>query len=100
MEQNYSQPILMTDLARMVNLGVSAFRHSFKYLTGLSPKDYLIRFRIEQAAEMMVDNSKIKVIDASIAVGFDNSSYFSRKFKEIIGMSPIKFLKNQRELIE
>ena len=100
MEQNYSQPILMTELARMVNLGASAFRHSFKYLTGLSPKDYLIRLRIEQAAEMMVDNSEIKVIDASIAVGFDNSSYFSRKFKEIIGMTPIKFLKNQREMIE
>ena len=100
MEQNYSQPILMTDLARKVNLGVSAFRHSFKYLTGLSPKDYLIRLRIEQAGEMMVENNKIKVIDASIAVGFDNSSYFSRKFKEIIGITPITFLKKQREMLE
>ena len=100
MEENYNQQIRMTDLARKVNLGPSAFRHSFKYLTGLSPKDYLIRLRIERAAEMMISNCHIHVIDASIAVGFDNSSYFSRKFKEIIGMTPIKFLKNQREMIE
>jgi len=99
MEQNYNQQIRMTDLARKVNLGVSAFRHSFKYLTGLSPKNYLIRLRIERAAEMMISNCHIHVIDTSIAVGFDNSSYFSRKFKEIIGMTPIKFLKNQREMI-
>ena len=99
MEQNYNQPILMTDLARKVNLGVSAFRHSFKYLTGLSPKDYLIRLRIEEAAEMMAENSRIKVIDAATSVGFENSSYFSRKFKEIIGISPIKFLKKQRDMV-
>jgi len=100
MEQNYNQQIRMTDLANKVNLGVSTFRHSFKYLTGLSPKDYLIRMRIEHAAEMIAENSTIKVIDAAMAVGLDNSSYFSRKFKKIIGMTPITFLKKQREMVE
>jgi len=99
MEQNYSKPILMTELAEKVNLGVSTFRHSFKYLTGLAPKDYLIRLRIEEAAKLMSENNRVKVIDAAMSVGFDNSSYFSRKFKEIIGMTPIKFLKKQRTMI-
>ena len=100
MEQNYNQPIFMTELAKKANLGVSTFRHSFKVLTGLSPKDYLIRLRIEKAAEMMAENSNIKVIDAAMSAGFENSSYFSRKFKEIIGTTPIKFLKKQRDLID
>ncbi len=99
MEQNYSKPILMTELAEKVNLGVSTFRHSFKCLTGLAPKDYLIRLRIEEAAKLMSENNRVKVIDAAMSVGFDNSSYFSRKFKEIIGMTPIKFLKKQRTMI-
>jgi len=47
---------------------------------------------------MMLENSRIKVIDAAIAVGFENSSYFTRKFKEIIGMTPMQFLKNQRQM--
>ncbi len=78
----------------------STFRHSFKKTIGVSPIDYLIRFRVEKAAEMMAENSKIKVIDAAMAVGFDNSSYFARKFKEVAGITPINYLRQQRKMVE
>ncbi len=99
MEKNYSEPVSVTALAKQSGMPESTFRHSFKKTIGISPIDYLIRFRVEKATEMMVENSKIKVIDAAMAVGFDNSSYFSRKFKEVTGITPINFLRQQRKMV-
>jgi len=45
---------------------------------------------------MMEKNNDIRIIDASLATGFWNSSYFTRKFKAVIGMTPMEYLKKQR----
>ena len=99
MEENYAQPISVSFLAKYVYVAERTLRHLFKEITGLSPKNYLIRLRIEKAAEMMANDSSIRVIDASINTGFDNSSYFTRKFKEIMQMTPMQYLKKQRERV-
>jgi len=100
MERNYTGPVSVIELAVKAGMPESTFRHSFKKIIGVSPIDYLIRFRVEKAVEMMAENSKIKVIDAAMAVGFDNSSYFARKFKEVIGITPINYLRQQRKMVE
>jgi len=99
MENNYSQEISTLLLSKKASLSESSFRHSFKDITGLPPIDYLIRLRIEKAAEMMAKDSNIRVIDASQQTGFYNSAYFTRKFKEIIGVTPMNYLKKQRKMI-
>ena len=99
MEENYAQHITISFLAKHINTAERTLRYLFKEITGLSPKDYLIRLRIEKAAEMMAKDSGIRVIDASSKTGFENSSYFTRKFKEILKITPIQYLKKQREKI-
>ncbi len=99
-EKNYNKPISVIELAKQAGMPESTFRHSFKKTIGISPIDYLIRFRIEKATEMMAENSKIKVIDVAMKVGFDNSSYFARKFKKVTGITPINYLKQQRKMVE
>ena len=99
MEENYAQPVSVSFLAKYVFVAERTLRHLFKEITGLSPKDYLIRLRIEKAVEMMTNDSKIRVIDVSINTGFDNSSYFTRKFKEIMKVTPMQYLKKQRESV-
>jgi len=44
----------------------------------------------------MAKNSNIRVIDASSRTEFENSAYFTRKFKKI---TPMKYLKKQRESV-
>ena len=100
MENNFTQPISTLLLSKKANMSESSFRHSFKNITGLPPIDYLIRLRIEKAAEMMANDSSIRVIDASINTGFDNSAYFTRKFKEVVGITPINYLRQQRKMVE
>ena len=51
-EQNFAKPITNELLANKAGMLESSFRYSFKKITGLSPIDYLIRLRIEKAAEI------------------------------------------------
>jgi transcriptional regulator GlxA family with amidase domain len=99
-ERNFDKPISNVMLANKANIPEGSFRYSFKRITGLSPIDYLIRLRIEKAADMMAENNRMRVIDAAFNSGFENSAYFTRKFKEIIGMTPMNYLKKQRTMIE
>ena len=42
----------------------------------------------------MREKSELHVIEICLNVGFENTGYFGRKFKEIIGKTPIEYLKN------
>jgi len=97
LEKNYANEITLSFLAKRVQIPESTFARIFKKMTGCSPIDYLIKLRIEKAVEMMEQDSQLRVTDVSMATGFYNSNYFTRKFKSTMGMTPMAFLKKQRE---
>jgi len=84
------------NLAKEAKMTPSSFFRAFKKITNCTPVDYLIRLRIEKAVKMMEENSDVRVVDVSTGTGFWNSSYFSRKFKEIMGTSPTDYLKKMK----
>ena len=97
MERNFNKQISLSELANRAFTSKSTFSRAFKRMTGCTPIDYLIKLRIEKATDMMTQTPTINVIDAAMKSGFDNSSYFTRKFKAVIGMTPMEYLKKQRE---
>ena len=97
MEENFSEEINLQKLAEESKMTESTFLRSFKKITNCTPVDYLIRLRIGKAVKMMEKNSDARVIDISTGTGFWNSSYFSKKFKEIMGTTPTNYLKKMRE---
>jgi len=100
LEKNFSNDITLSFLASRVKMPVSTFGRIFKKITGCSPINYLIRLRIEKAVEMIEQNSQLRVTDVFMSSGFYDISYFTRKFKSIMGITPIAFLKKQREIGE
>ena len=78
----------------------SNFRYCFKKITGLSPIDFLVKLRIEKAVDFMVGNSDVNVTQTAMVTGFYDSAYFSKKFKKIVGITPMAFLKKQHEKVE
>ena len=69
--------------------GISAkyFETLFRQEYGVTPKEYLIRLRIEYA-KVLLENEKYTVSDAAFEVGYSDIYHFSKIFKAKTGMSP------------
>lgn len=93
---NYYLPIDINMLAKMSNLSRSRFLHVFKEQMGTSPLQYQQRFKMEKAKELLSVGS-LSVSQVSAMVGFDDPFYFSRAFKNCVGMPPSAFRKAHGE---
>ncbi len=97
MEKHFADKITIETLYNQLDMSSATFRRTFKNITGSSPIDFLIRLRIEKAAEMMRTKPSSRVLDICYSVGFENCGYFGNKFKEIIGITPKKYLKQHQD---
>ena len=92
---NYSFPITVEDMANQLNLDRSYFGKIFKDTMGQSPQEFLIRYRMSKAAELL-KTTDLSVKDISIKVGYPNQLHFSRAFKNIYGLSPRSYRQNTK----
>lgn len=88
-EHNYKTATL-TELAESLHYDVYALSREIKKATGKNFTELLLEKRLSQA-EFLLRNSNMNVDNISRAVGYENISYFHRKFKEKYGMSPMHF---------
>lgn len=89
---NYSNPISTEELSKVANLSKYYFCRLFKEITHLSPIDYINKFRIEKALELM-KNTNLSISEIAFEVGFNNVSYFIKVFKEHMGLTPLQYKK-------
>lgn len=88
--QHYMQNLSMQELATLSHLSISALERRFKKYLGLTPRHYIIQVRLENARRLLVETTlPINVIAAE--VGFQDASYFSRKFFQLFETKPSEF---------
>lgn len=99
LEENYAENITVEQIASLSNYSESHFSKLFKQLTGESFNQYLKNYRLETAANRIM-NEKTKISEIAVACGFSNLSYFSRAFYDKFQMTPSEFRKeeNQRQI--
>ena len=93
MEKNFAKNISVPMLSNLISMSRNTFYKSFKEMTGCSPIEFLVRIRIKKAASMLAKDCGMHITDALSLCGFDNSSYFTRQFKSVIGITPREFVK-------
>jgi DNA-binding response OmpR family regulator/AraC-like DNA-binding protein len=86
----YGSRITVTDVAEAASLSEPRLAHVFRNSTGLSVKDYILRFRVAVARRLLVETTE-KVETISNQVGFADPSNFSRIFKALDGLPPGEF---------
>ena len=93
---NYTSGISTRNLTSMCFLSEAHFCRFFKSAVGKSCTEYINRYRIEKATVLLSNTCEPVSVVASL-VGFDDMNYFSRVFKQIKGISPIKYRKSFSE---
>ena len=89
---HYANPITVMDMSRLVALERSYFCRTFKNAVGVSPKDYLTKFRLDKARLLLTETS-MPIGKVSEAVGFQSFSSFSRLFTTQYQQSPSQYRK-------
>ncbi len=87
---HYAEEIHLEDLSSLVGMAPSAFSRFFKQRTGRNLVDYIIDFRLGNAARLLVDTTT-SISEICYACGFNNLSNFNRTFKARRGYTPRDF---------
>ena len=92
-EQNFQNDISIEDIAVFCRLNRSYFGTIFKETIGKTPQEFLISYRMSKAAQLL-KLTKLSIADISNAVGYPDQLHFSRAFKNVYGVSPRLWRKN------
>lgn len=93
MRAEYAGGITVQELADRLHLSRSHFFTLFKKKNSCSPQQYLIRLRLEKAAELLRKDGASPSY-AAYSVGYTDIFQFSRAFKKHFGVSPRNYKKN------
>ena len=92
---HYTQPIRIENLARSFGVSVSWLSHEFARFTNRSVYDYVLYRRVMLARQQMLGDASLN--DIAYQCGFNDYSNFLRSFTKIIGASPSKYRKELRQ---
>ena len=87
-KENFCDPML--DVAAVCEIGFissSCLQRSFLRHFGVSPKQYIIKLRMEKALQLLAEN-RLSVKEIAAACGFSDEKYFSRAVRNKYGYSP------------
>ena len=96
MEEHYRERLYIHDLSSLCQLNEQYFTRFFGNHVGIPPLEYLNRYRVKMATELMV-NTEEKIIDIAKNTGFHNQGNFIKTFKTIMGETPNQYRKRMQE---
>ena len=88
--QNLQAPLRSADLAAVVGCSVEQLDRRVRRVFGLSPKQYVLRVKVERAMELLT-HSDAGLSDIAYEVGFYDQPDFSRRFVRATGRTPAQF---------
>jgi AraC-like DNA-binding protein len=86
-KNNYQFNITIEDIANYCNLSRSYFGKIFKEIAQSTPQEFLIRYRLGEACELLKDLS-LSIAEVGVRVGYQHPLRFSRAFKNVYQVSP------------
>jgi two-component system response regulator YesN len=88
--ENYTHNVSMEMVAEYTGVSYSYFSQAFKKETGINYSDYIIKFRVEKAKELLKETN-LTIEKIAEKVGFVDSKHFSKVFKKLVGIPPKRY---------
>lgn len=95
LKRNFTQPLLVDELASRAHMSPSTFRQHFRASTGTSPLQFQKQLRLQEARQLML-NQDLDASNASGLVGYESPSQFSREYSRLFGAPPQQDVKRLR----
>ena len=89
-QKNYMEDISLSEMARLRSVSAEHLSRTFKKETGFGFSEYLTLVRLQRAEYMLKNEPGRSIAEVAYACGFNDSNYFSEKFKRAYGISPSK----------
>lgn len=91
-DTEYDIPVLCKE----VGIGRSLLYTKFKALTGITPNNFILNYRLKHAAALLQQYPDIPIAEVSDRCGFSSPVYFSRCFKNQYGCTPQNYRKEKK----
>lgn len=92
LEQNFAKDWTVEELLEIACMSRSSLMRTFRKATGQSPIEYLVRLRIKKAMKLL-RTTNLSITEIAMQVGFHDSNYFTRQFKQANNVSPSQYRK-------
>lgn len=94
-QTHFVDEITVDGLAEIAGISVPHFNRRFRQLLRLSPMEYVLSLRVQEAQRRLVttDNS---IGEIAVATGFCDQSHFTKRFRKVTGMTPLAYRKRFR----
>jgi len=89
-ERDYSLPLSIEVLMENNACSRPTLFKVFREATGQTPMDYLIDLRLRHACNLL-KSTPLPVAEIALSVGFSDSNYFSRTFRQRLRQTPTEF---------
>lgn len=90
LHNHFADRLSTEQLSKMAGLSVSHFERRFRHAFGASPRQYLLRVRIEHASKLLRETDQT-ITQIAQACGFYDHAHFSRSFRRIMTIAPSKY---------
>lgn len=94
-ENNYAHQVNIRVIADHLNIERTYLYRLFKDITGTSPQEYLLDFRIRRACSLL-RGTDLPISDIARSVGYDDALYFSRLFRQKKGRTPTQYRQEKK----
>ena len=85
--------LMLGEVAAICEVSAAYLSRRFKSEIGTGFADYVARSRLEKAGTMLREHPELSITEIAFSCGFNDSNYFSDKFKHHFGIPPLKFRK-------
>ncbi len=88
---HFTDNIVLADIAKSANIGERECLRCFQRTIRLSPMQYLLKYRVMQAADMLLQDPAGSVAEIAAFCGFNSPSNFSKLFKRFYNCTPREY---------